>query len=236
MLETVDSINTKYHDILVAVEWMVTVLFTLEYIARIVSVKRPLRYIFSFYGIVDLLSIIPTYLAVIVTGTQALAVIRGLRLLRIFRVLKLGRYTVESNRLREAFAASRVKITVFLMAIGMIVIIIGSLMYLIEGAEAGFDSIPKGVYWAIVTLTTVGYGDITPVTPLGQFLSALIMILGYSIIAVPTGLVTASLVNAQKPIPLNTQHCPNCSNADHADDAHYCKYCGEDLFPHHNID
>ena len=230
MLESVNSIDAKYHDWLNMTEWVVTILFTLEYIARIVSVKKPLKYITSFYGVIDLLSTIPKYLSLIFVGTHALVALRALRLLRVFRILKLARYLGASNNLVTAIKASRVKISVFLFAVVIISIILGTIMYLIEGEENGFTNIPKSVYWCIVTLTTVGYGDIAPQTALGQFIASIVMVLGYGIIAVPTGIVTSELAKTHdKKVETNTQSCPNCSAENHKDNAEYCYNCGHNL-------
>ncbi|MCH8961110.1 MAG: ion transporter, partial [Bacteroidetes bacterium] len=193
MLESVSAIGSRYGAILYASEWVFTILFTIEYILRLICVGRPLRYARSFFGIVDLLAVIPTYFSVLFPGAQFLLVIRLLRILRVFRVLKLVQYLSAADILMEALRASRRKIVVFLVALLTLVVILGSLMYLIEGAENGFTSIPRSIYWAIVTLTTVGYGDISPQTGLGQALAAVVMIMGYGIIAVPTGIVTAEM-------------------------------------------
>lgn len=228
MLESVPSIENQYHQLLRISEWAITVIFSIEYILRIWIVKHSKTYIFSFYGIIDFLSVLPTYVALFFAGTQGLMVIRALRLLRIFRILKLNRYLKESAILIHALKQSRIKISVFLFAVITLVIIIGTIMYLIEGAEHGFTSIPRGIYWAIVTLTTVGYGDISPATPLGQLLASMVMIMGYAIIAVPTGIVTAELSkhNHQN---LSTQVCPECLSEGHAHDAKYCSNCGSKL-------
>lgn len=228
MLESVESINLKYGSFLFFIEWFFTILFTFEYIIRIWVLKRPANYIFSFFGIVDLLSILPTYLSLFFTGTHYLLVIRSLRLLRIFRIFKLTRYLSESKILLKALKASRTKITIFIFTVLMMVCIIGSIMYLVEGPENGFNSIPESVYWVIVTITTVGYGDITPQTNLGKLLSAIIMIMGYGILAVPTGIV-ASELNTVNKVQTNTQSCSNCGNESHDDDAEFCKICGESL-------
>lgn len=239
MLESVNSIDAKYHDLLNISEWIITILFTIEYIIRIITVKKPFQYIFSFYGIVDLLSTIPKYISLIIGGVHALAALRALRLLRIFRILKLVRYLGASNNLVRALKASRAKISVFLFAVVIAAVISGTIMYLVEGEENGFTNIPKSVYWCIVTLTTVGFGDIAPQTPLGQFIASLIMILGYGIIAVPTGIVSAEYTAQNKPkqkpkkneLHLNTQSCPNCSAEKHKDNAEFCYKCGHKL--HH---
>jgi voltage-gated potassium channel len=233
MLESVKSIDAKYHDILNISEWIITILFSIEYIARIVTVKQPAKYIFSFYGIIDLLSTIPKYISLVFGGIHALAALRALRLLRIFRILKLARYLGASNNLVNALKASKAKISVFLFAVLIVAIILGTVMYLIEGEENGFTNIPKSVYWCIVTLTTVGFGDIAPQTPLGQFIASLVMVLGYGIIAVPTGIVSAEYTNQgnkEKPLPPKSQTCENCMATDHKDRADYCYKCGEKLY------
>ncbi len=228
MLESVAGIRASYGPALRNIEWFFTILFTFEYGARIASVYSPRKYIFSFFGIVDLLAILPTYLSLVFTSSQYLLVIRSVRLLRVFRVLKLVRYLGAANVLTKALAASRHKITVFLGVVFTIVLIMGTLMYLVEGEVNGYTSIPKSMYWAIVTLTTVGYGDVTPHTTLGQVLSSLLMVLGYGVIAVPTGIVSVELSRAQAG-EVNTQACRNCSKEGHASDAQYCKYCGTHL-------
>jgi voltage-gated potassium channel len=228
MLDSIKAINKTYGDFLYAVEWFFTILFTVEYFFRLVSVGRPLKYAGSFYGIIDLLAILPTYFSLLFPGTQYLLVIRLLRVLRIFRVLKLVKYIAEARVLGQALRASRRKIVVFVFTVLTVVVIFGSLMYLIEGEANGFTSIPRSVYWAIVTLTTVGYGDISPKTGLGQTIAAMIMILGYSIIAVPTGIVTVELSKATQR-SISTQACPECSAEGHDTDAKYCKYCGSKM-------
>ncbi len=232
MLESSDDWNEDYHNIFVILEWVFTVVFTIEYVLRLWVTIKPWKYALSFYGIIDLFAIIPTYLSLLVAGSQYFLIIRILRMMRIFRIFKMGQYLSEGDQLRRALIASRNKILVFLFAVTILVIIIGSVMYLIEGgSNDGFSSIPRAVYWAIVTLTTVGYGDITPQTNIGQFLSAIVMIIGYAIIAVPTGIVTNEIIGMTpdgKPRPhrTNTQVCRYCSKEGHADDAVYCKYCG----------
>ena len=227
MLDSMQSVRETYGELLYVVEWFFTLLFTLEYLLRLFCVGRPLKYATSFFGIVDLLGTIPTYLGLLLPGTRFLLVIRVLRVLRVFRILKLVPYVTEIDFLRRSMAASSRKIMVFLFSIGTIVVIIGSTMYMIEGAENGFTSIPRGIYWAIVTLTTVGYGDISPKTDLGQMVASLVMILGYSIIAVPTGIVTAEMTRTSRSI--STQSCPECSAGGHDPDAVHCKYCGSRL-------
>ena len=242
MLESIKSFDLRFHNALNISEWIITILFTIEYILRIITVQKPLKYITSFYGIIDFLSTIPKYLSMIFVGTHALVALRALRLLRVFRILKLARYMGASNQLSSAIKASRAKISVFLFAVIIAAVIFGTIMYLVEGEENGFTNIPKSVYWCIVTLTTVGFGDIAPQTPLGQFIATLIMILGYGIIAVPTGIVSAEYtkasaadskgkaVNEEKKhldnIALNTQCCVNCLSEKHRDDAEYCHKCG----------
>lgn len=228
MLESVAPVRARYGSVLRITEWAITALFTVEYVLRLLCVGQPARYARSFFGIIDLLAILPTYISVIVPGAQALAVVRVLRILRVFRVLKLVQYVQEARVLRQALANSGRKILVFVFVVFTIVIIVGALMYLVEGAEAGFTSIPLSVYWAVVTLTTVGYGDIAPVTALGQFLSALLMIVGYGIIAVPTGIVTTELVRGQQE-EMTTRSCRECSLEGHDPDARYCKACGARL-------
>ena len=228
MLDSVTRIRQHYAGLLNNLEWIFTFLFTLEYLLRLFCVKRPLKYATSFFGIIDLLAVIPTYLSLLFPGSHYLIVIRVLRVLRIFRVLKLVQYLSEATLLTRALRASRRKITVFLFTVLVLVVIIGSLIYIIEGEAHGFTSIPRSIYWAIVTLTTVGYGDISPGTPLGQALAALVMILGYSIIAVPTGIVTAEISSAGKE-EISTQVCPFCSAEGHDRDAKFCKYCGGKL-------
>lgn len=226
MIGTVTSIAIKYGDFLFYVEWFFTLLFTLEYLLRLLSVYRPLRYMVSFFGIVDFISIVPTYLVFILPSIKYMLVIRILRLLRIFRVLKLSAYMGEAKILMHALAKSSRKIMVFLYTIITLVVIFGSLMYAVEGSESGFTSIPKAVYWAVVTLTTVGYGDIAPQTPLGQIIAACIMIMGYGIIAVPTGIYSAELVKAAMPGKISNIACSDCGETGHDFDADYCKYCG----------
>ena len=229
MVESVPAYGQKYHTFFVYTEWTFTLLFSIEYIARILSIKRPIHYIISFYGIVDLLSIIPTYLGLFVAGnSHSLTVIRSLRLLRVFRILKLGQYLSDAQHLATALKHSRSKIIVFLGIVLTAVIILGTVMYLVETPEAGFTSIPRSIYWAIVTLTTVGYGDIYPDSDLGQFIAALVMIMGYAIIAVPTGIVTNELIQLN-PRKITTQACQHCSKEGHTNDAIYCKFCGEKL-------
>jgi voltage-gated potassium channel len=227
MLDSVSSINSQFGPFLNTIEWFFTIVFSIEYILRLICVERPFLYATSFFGIVDLMAIVPSYISLFIPGSQYLIVVRILRILRIFRVLKLVQYMGEAILLLKALRASIRKITVFLFTVLTLVIILGSMMYLIEGAQHGFTSIPRSVYWAIVTLTTVGYGDISPQTNVGQVLASFIMILGYSIIAVPTGIVSVEL--AQVPGRKTTRSCRTCSGEGHEADAVFCKYCGAKL-------
>lgn len=226
VLDSVAEYHNRFGLYFQIAEWSFTILFSLEYAVRLYSVRQPHRYALSFFGLVDLLAVVPTYLSLFIAGTQTLLVLRVLRLLRVFRVFKLARYLGEANVLREAMTASRHKITVFLGAVLSAVLIIGTLMQLIEGAENGFTSIPRSVYWAIVTMTTVGYGDIAPATPLGQTLAAFVMILGYAIIAVPTGIVSVEIAQASRKQNVSTRSCSNCTLDGHDADAVHCKRCG----------
>ena len=227
MLDSVDTISEQYHGLFYGLEWLFTILFTIEYILRLYCVPSKRRYAISFFGIIDLLSILPTYLGLFARGISYLKVIRILRVLRVFRILKLGNHTKQADLLRRALYASRAKIMVFLCFVLTLVVVIGALMYSIEGTldETSFTSIPKSIYWAIVTLTTVGYGDISPQTAPGQFLAAIVMLMGYSIIAVPTGIITAQIVQT----PKKNQTCPSCNHTQHEPDAVFCKKCGSQL-------
>lgn len=229
MLESVESIDAKYHKELITLEWIITVLFTFEYVARVISIKRPSKYIFSFYGIIDFLATIPMYVSLFFVDAHALIALRALRLLRVFRILKLTRYLGARRTLVTALRNSKLKIAVFLFSIVVLTIILGTIMYMIEGPENGFNNIPHSMYWAIVTLTTVGYGDISPSTPIGQFIASIVMILGYGIIAVPTGIVTSELAKGDDTVHTNTQHCPSCFEDNHLDGAEYCHQCGNRL-------
>jgi voltage-gated potassium channel len=231
MLDSVASIHAQWSSTLFYAEWFFTIIFTLEYIARLVSVSKPSGYIFSFMGMVDLLSTLPSYIGLFIGGASYALSLRLLRLLRIFRVLKLAYFLDESAVMAHALAASRRKLLVFLLAILLLVMILGTLMFAVEGPENGYTSIPESVYWAIVTLTTVGYGDIAPRTPLGQAIASLVMILGYAIIAVPTGIVTVELArsHAKQNVVIA---CPRCMLEGHARDARYCRRCGERLLAH----
>ena len=232
MFETVESIDNGYHKWLVLIEWIVTILFTIEYILRILTVFKPVKYIFSFFGIIDFLAILPTYLSIFIIGTQYLMIIRALRLLRMFRILKMGNHVKQGKIITASLKASIPKITVFLYFVVLAVIVFGSIMYIVEGSSnPNFDNIPRSIYWAIVTLTTVGYGDIAPVTPVGQFLASLVMIMGYAVIAVPTGIISAEMVYRGKKTgkEIGTQACRYCGKEGHDFDAEYCKYCGHIL-------
>ena len=230
MLDSVSSLSEKYGRFFYILEWVFTIIFTIEYILRLLTAKWPLRYATSFFGVVDLLTVIPTYLDLLFPGTRFMLVIRILRVLRIFRILKLTRYVGEADVIVAALKASMQKITVFLFAILTVVVVLGSMMYLVEGAKNGFTSIPRSIYWAIVTITTVGYGDISPQTPLGQAISVVIMVVGYSIIAVPTGIVGVEFTKAfSKRTGGAVQSCGGCGREGHDEDASYCKYCGKIL-------
>lgn len=230
LLESVEEIQQKLGSILTIIEWVITICFTIEYFVRLWIVHKPLKFATSFFGIIDLLSCLPTYLALFITGTQGLIVIRALRLLRIFRVLKLNRYMAESSFLWNALKSARYKISIFLYSIIMLVIVIGAIMYLVEGEANGFDSIPRSMYWVIVTITTVGFGDITPSTTTGQFIASFIMILGYAIIAVPTGIVTSEMNRLRNDKPFTkTICCSECLHETHDSDANFCKNCGNKI-------
>jgi len=229
MMESVPRFDNKFHDFFNISEWIVTILFTIEYGLRLVCIKRPSKYIFSFFGIIDLLSTIPKYLTFFFVGSQYFTAFRALRLLRVFRILKLVRFIGESNNLARAVKSSKTKIFVFVFFVLIVSVLLGTIMYLVEGPEHGFNSIPHSVYWTIVTLTTVGYGDISPETPLGQFIATFIMIIGYGIIAVPTGIVSAEYVAAKQHENDEGRSCPNCSAEIYRSDADYCRKCGYDL-------
>ncbi|WP_031437053.1 ion transporter [Methylobacter tundripaludum] len=229
MLDSVEAIQNRYAQALYIIEWLFTLLFTLEYGLRLISVRRPWLYFRSFFGLVDLISILPSYLILLFPGTQAMLAIRILRLLRVFRILKLSAYMDEAQVMMAALHKSSRKIMVFLYAVFMLVIVFGSLVYVVESREAGFTSIPRSVYWAIVTLTTVGYGDISPQTPLGQLLASAIMIMGYGIIAVPTGIYSAELIRTYTAGKVRNDACPACGQTGHDFDADYCKHCGHAL-------
>jgi voltage-gated potassium channel len=231
MMETVQGINQKYHEQLIICEWIITVFFTIEYILRIISIQKPIKYIFSFYGIIDLLAVLPMYLSIFFPGASVLSVIRALRFFRLFKILHIPQISHQSAQLRDAIEASKEKILVFIYFVLISTVIIGTIMYLVEGKESGFTSIPMAIYWTIVTLTTVGYGDISPQSPLGQFIAALVMILGYGIIAVPTGIVTAEFAKSSlKNNTVNSKKtCKKCQSQVHFDNAKYCYECGTEL-------
>jgi len=228
-LDSVESYRASIGPALHFAEWLFTVLFAIEYVLRLVSVRYPWRYARSFFGVVDLLTVLPTPLSLLVPGAQSMLVVRVVRLLRVFRILKLASFLWQATVLLEALRASRQKITVFLGAVLTLVVFAGALMYMVEGPEHGFDNIPRGMYWAIVTLTTVGFGDITPKTTLGQTIASGLMILGYGIIAVPTGIVSVELANASRRFSLSSRACPGCGHSPHDDDASHCKRCGTSL-------
>jgi len=228
VLESVEEYSLNFNNVFYYAEWVFTIFFTVEYFLRILISPNRRKYVFSFFGVIDLLSILPAYLSLVFTGVHSLMILRSLRLLRVFRVFKLARFMGEESQLRRALSASRPKIIVFLVAVGIIVVIMGTIMFLVEGPENGFTSIPASIYWAIVTLTTVGYGDIAPSTILGQTLASIIMVMGYGIIAVPTGIVSAEMSRAT---PRNDirRICQNCQGSFYDEDAGYCKYCGFEL-------
>lgn len=227
VLESVPAIRNNHAGLLIALELVFTAIFTLEYLLRIFVTDKPVKYIFSFFGVIDLLAILPAFLAVFITGAHSLIIIRTFRLIRVFRILKVSRYIKAAQNLSQALVASKAKIGVFLFAVMIIVIFLGAIMYLVEGEKNGFTSIPKSIYYTIVTLTTVGFGDITPQTTLGQIISSVVMIMGYAIIAVPTGIISVEIArNAQ-----NTQVCPECMKTGHDENAKHCKYCGGELNP-----
>lgn len=242
MLESIANLQSRFRELFDVLEWVITAVFLAEYLLRIWIVRRPWSYIISAFGLIDLVSILPSFLGLVFAQTSVLLVVRGLRLLRIFRIFKLTRYTNASSLLLRSLKQSRAKIQVFLFTVLMLVIIIGTIMYLVEGPAHGFDSIPKGIYWAIVTLTTVGYGDVSPQTPLGQFLASTVMIIGYAVIAVPTGIVSAEVAlqslddrnktnGEEQPTSVlrMERECPVCSAVGHKDSAKYCYACGEEL-------
>ena len=229
MLDSTAFFHEKYRYLFDIIEWIITVLFSIEYALRIIVVKKPLKYITSFFGIIDLLSILPQYLSFFFINGSSLAALRALRLLRVFRILKLTRFIGESNFLWRSLKASRAKIGVFLFTVFILSIIFGTIMYLIEGEENGFSSIPESIYWTIVTLTTVGYGDIFPGTAIGKFIASIIMIMGYGIIAVPTGIVSAEMAQKRRRPDTNTQSCPNCAESAHKDNAKFCHSCGNSM-------
>jgi len=230
-LESVESIAARYRTTLQVIEWVFTILFTVEYLLRLWSLRRPMRYALSFYGIIDLLAILPTFMGLLIPGAQSLMAVRVLRLVRIFRIFKLAQYVGESRLLLTALKAARAKIVVFLLFVVTSVCTLGALMYVVEGPEHGFTNIPTAIYWAIVTLTTVGYGDIAPATPWGKAIASVVMIMGYGVLAVPTGIVTTELAFASRAFnrPVSNQACPSCAREGHDADARHCKWCGAKL-------
>jgi voltage-gated potassium channel len=228
ILESIPNMQVRYGALLTGIEWYFTIIFTVEYLLRLYSVRKAMRYAFSFYGVVDLLAILPTYLSLLVPGAQYFLVIRILRLLRVFRILKMATYTDEAEILGRALWASRRKIGIFLFTVLTLTFILGSAIYVVEGEEGGFSSIPTGIYWTIVTLTTVGYGDFVPSTAMGKFLASIVMLLGYSIIAVPTGIVSVEMAHTAR-FSRDIRACTCCGYHGHEEDAAYCKYCGEAL-------
>lgn len=229
MLDSVQTLKARYGPVFYALEWFFTIIFTIEYILRLICIKRPRKYVFSVLGMIDLLAIIPSYLSIVVSGAQSLLVLRALRLLRIFRIFRLVHFLSEMQFLSLAIKNSLRKISIFILVVLTTVVILGSIIYLVEGEEHGFTSIPQSVYWAIVTITTVGYGDIAPVTPLGQLIASFIMLLGYGIIAVPTGIITTEMAIAARSKRQGNQACPSCSREGHDEDAKFCKFCGHRL-------
>lgn len=229
MLDSIESYHDRYGELFYYLEWVFTGLFTIEYILRLISIKRPWLYVVSFLGIIDLLAIIPSYLSIFFVGAQSLLVLRALRLLRVFRIFKLTHFLTEMEFLKMAVAGSMKKISIFMLVVLSLVIILGSIMYLVENGENGFNSIPDSIYWAIVTITTVGYGDISPVTPLGKFIASIMMFIGYGIIAVPTGIITTEMALAARSKKRGNETCPGCGKEGHDKDALYCKFCGTKL-------
>ncbi|WP_019990269.1 ion transporter [Rudanella lutea] len=229
ILESVPALASQFGAFFEKVEWIFTILFTIEFVLRLISVRRPLGYLFSFFGLVDLLSILPGYVGLFMVGGNELMAVRILRLIRIFRILKLGEYTAAARLLAYSLRESRAKIAVFFVTILSLVVVLGAMMYVVEGRTNGFESIPLSIYWAVITITTVGYGDIVPATAAGKFIATLIMMLGYVIIAVPTGIVAVSISAASSRLAVSTQSCPNCSRQGHDPDAVHCKYCGAKL-------
>ncbi len=229
MLDSIVSWHIQYGHFAFVAEWAFTILFTIEYILRLIAIRKPLSYVFSPLGLIDLLAIIPSFLSIVLPGAQSLLVFRSLRLLRVFRIFKLTRFLTEMQFLTGALRASLRKISIFMLTVLMLVVVLGSVMYLVERHEHGFTSIPESIYWAVVTITTVGYGDISPVTPLGKMVASLMMLIGYGIIAVPTGIITTEIASAMKYKEHNTEACPSCGKEGHDTDAAYCKYCGTHL-------
>jgi len=230
MLDSVVSIHVKYGNLFNTLEWIFTALFTLEYILRLVSIRKPILFVFSPLGIIDLVALLPSYLSIFVVGAQSLLVFRALRLLRVFRIFKLGQFLTEINFLTHALKGSLRKISIFLLTVLTITVILGSIMYLVEKKENGFTNIPESIYWAIVTITTVGYGDISPITPIGKFVASVVMLIGYAIIAVPTGIITHDIAIAARQKKELPEVCPNCGREGHDGDALFCKFCGSSLY------
>ena len=230
MLDSVLSIHKQHGDLLYKLEWVFTALFTVEYFLRLFSIRKPWSYVFSFLGLIDLIALIPSYLSIFIPGAQALLVFRALRLLRVFRIFKLGTFLTEINFLTTALRGSVRKISIFLLTVLTLTVILGSIMYLLEQKENGFSNIPESIYWAIVTITTVGYGDISPVTPTGKFVASVVMLIGYAIIAVPTGIITHDIAMAAKQKKELPESCPSCGREGHEQDALFCKFCGSSLY------
>lgn len=230
MLDSVVSIHVKYGNLFNTLEWIFTALFTLEYILRLVSIRKPILFVFSPLGIIDLVALLPSYLSIFVVGAQSLLVFRALRLLRVFRIFKLGQFLTEINFLTHALKGSLRKISIFLLTVLTITVILGSIMYLVEKKENGFTNIPESIYWAIVTITTVGYGDISPITPIRKFVASVVMLIGYAIIAVPTGIITHDIAIAARQKKELPEVCPNCGREGHDGDALFCKFCGSSLY------
>jgi voltage-gated potassium channel len=229
MLDSVQTLKARFGRVFYVLEWFFTIVFTIEYILRLICIKRPQKYVFSVLGVIDLLAIIPSYLSIVISGAQSLLVLRALRLLRIFRIFRLVHFLSEMQFLSHAVKNSLRKISIFILVVLTTVVILGSIIYLVEGEEHGFTSIPQSVYWAIVTITTVGYGDIAPATPLGQLIASFIMLLGYGIIAVPTGIITTEMAIAARSKRQSNEACPSCAREGHDEDAKFCKFCGHQL-------
>jgi voltage-gated potassium channel len=229
MLDSVQSLHQQHGKLFHFLEWGYSILFTIEYILRLISIRQPIRYVFSLLGIIDLIALIPSYLSIFFVGAQSLLVFRALRLLRVFRIFKLSRFLTEINFLTVALKGSVRKISIFLLTVLSLTVILGSIMYLVEKRENGFSNIPESIYWAIVTITTVGYGDISPVTPMGKFVASVVMLIGYAIIAVPTGILTHDLAMAARQKNELPESCPNCGKEGHDSDASFCKFCGSAL-------
>lgn len=230
MLDSIAGLHAQYGDLFYTLEWIFTILFSIEYILRLISIRKPFSYVFSLLGIIDLVALIPSYLGILLPGAQSLLVFRALRLLRVFRIFKLGHFLFEINFLKLALKGSVRKISIFLLTVLILTVILGSVMYLVENRENGFSNIPESIYWAIVTITTVGYGDVSPITPLGKFVASVVMLIGYAIIAVPTGIITHDLAVAARKNNHLYESCPACSRDGHDADARFCKFCGSSLY------